>query len=283
MGYRACLWASLVIGLSLPGLASADSPCATDSRARPIGPLQVGELDGFLAVPHRACPREEIALGGDALLVADSDNFFGNIHANGRGRFSGYLGDPNVEAFVSWEFLRYQTLVSAVSSSYLGLGYLSFGVSGQVFEGQGMAFAVTGRMVLPTTTGLDENSQPLAMDVGLTGAYRLDTNFRLHFWLTLLGSLGVGAGPADPAAGLRVGGGVDWHPAEWFALVVEVQSGFFYRDTLDELAVNAGLRFALGTEVGLEIGGSLPISGDRAFDDGALPIAASLMLSWHLR
>ncbi len=273
--------AAVLLGLALPDVAAAQGACDTDSRSRPVGPLQVGELDGLLAVPHRACPREELALGGDMLLVAHSAELYGNLHVNGRGRFSGFLGDPRVEAFVSWEAFRYQALLSAVSSSYVGLGYLSWGVSGQLYEGDEVAVALTGRMVLPTTTGLDVNTQPLAMDVGLTGAWQVDPNFRFHGWLTLLGSLGVGAGPADPRGGIRVGGGVDWRPIEWLSFVLEVQSGFLYRASLDVLAANAGIRLAFGSEVGLELGGAVPIFGDRAIDDGALPIAASLMLSWR--
>jgi len=272
----------LALGL-FPVAAAAQRPCETDLRSRPVGPLQVGELDGFLAVPHRACPREELALGGDMLLVAHSDELYGNLHVNGRGRFSGFLGDPRVEAFVSWEAFRYQSLLSAVSASYIGLGYLSWGVSGQLYEGEHIAYALTGRMVLPTTTGLDVNSQPLAMDVGLTAAWRPNATFRFHIWVTALGSLGIGEGPPDPRGGLRVGGGVDLRIAEWLSLVAELQSGFLYRAALDVFAVNAGVRLALGSEVGLELGAALPIFGDRAFDDGALPIAASLMLSWHRR
>ncbi|MCA9604875.1 MAG: hypothetical protein H6719_07545 [Sandaracinaceae bacterium] len=275
---RALLLALLTLA---PSLAAAQGACDTDLPARPVGPLQVGELDGFLAVPHRACPREEVALGGDVLLVADTADLYGNLHVNGRGRLSALLGDPRVEAFVSWEAVRYQALLSAVSSSYLGLGYLSWGASGQLEEREGRAFALTGRMVLPTTTGLDQSSQPLAMDLGVTGAFVLNENFRAHIWLTLLGSLGIGAGPADPRGGVRFGGGLDWRPFEWLSFVAEVQSGFFYRALLDVLAVNAGVRLALGPEVGVELAAALPLFGERAFDDGALPLGASLMVSWR--
>jgi len=106
-------------------------------------------------------------------------------------------------------------------------------------------------------------------------------NVRAHIWLTLLGSLGVGDGPADPRGGVRFGGGLDWHPFEWLAFVAEVQSGFFYRALLDLLAVNVGVRLGLGPEVGLELAVALPLFGERAFDDGALPLAASLMVSWR--
>src|SRR5690606_21964636 len=139
-------------------------PCATDLRSRPVGPLSVNELDGQLGMPYRACPRNEVAIGGDALLVADTARFYGNIRASGRVRLSMLL-DPNVEGFVSWEALRYQTVISSLSAAYLGLGYLSYGATARVFQEEGRVYAITGRMVLPTTTGLDQSSQPLALDV----------------------------------------------------------------------------------------------------------------------
>lgn len=257
-------------------------PCATDLRSRPVGPLSVGPHDGQLGVPYRACPRNEVAIGGDALLVADTANFYGNIHASGRLRLSMLL-DPNVEGFVSWEALRYQTAISSVAADYLGLGYLSYGATARVYSGEGRVYAITGRMVLPTTSGLDQSSQPLALDLGLTGAWQADPNFRFHMWVVLLGSLGIGAGPAEPRGGLSLGGGVDWRPWEWISFVLEVNAGFGYRDALDQLAAQAGVRLALGTEVGLELAASMPFLGVRAFDSGALPLAATLMLSWHLR
>jgi len=105
-----------------PAVASAQGACDTDLPSRPVGPLQVSDLDGLLGAPHRACPREEIALGGDLLLMARSADLYGDLHVNGRGQLSALLGDPHVEAFLSWELIRYQALLSAVSSSYLGLG-----------------------------------------------------------------------------------------------------------------------------------------------------------------
>jgi hypothetical protein len=45
--------------------------------------------------------------------------------------------------------------------------------------------------------------------------------------------------------------------------------------------VNASVRLALGPEVGVEVAAALPIFGERAFDDGALPLGAALMLSWR--
>ncbi len=256
-------------------------PCATDLRSRPVGPLSVGALDGMLGVPYRACPRNEVAVGGNALVVADTARFYGDIRLSGRVRGS-LLLDRNVEGFVSWEALRYQTVLSSVTGSYLGLGYLTAGATGRVYSEKGRVYAITGRMVLPTTTGLDQSSQPVALDVGVTGAWQADRNFRFHMWLTLLGSIGIG-GPAQPRAGVRLGGGVDWRPYEWISFVLEIQSGFGYRALLDLLAANAGFRFALGSEVGLELSAQLPFYGVRALSTGALPIAATLMVSWRPR
>ena len=147
----------------------------------------------------------------------------------------------------------------------------------------GRAYAITSRIVLPATSGLDVHVQPLAMDVGLTGAWQHDQNLRTHVWLTLLGSVGAGAAPAQPRGGVRLGGGLDWRPYEWLAFVLEIHSGFFYRELVDSVAANAGVRIALGTEVGVELAASMPFFGARALDDGALPFAAALMFNWHFR
>lgn len=284
---RSLLLVAVAVATLAPSLARAEDapaldPCATDLRSRPIGPLSISARDGQLGMPLRACPRNEVALGGDALIVADTANFYGNIRASGRLRAS-LLLDRNVEGFVSWEPLRYQTVISSVSAEYLGLGYFSYGALARIWEDDGRVLALTGRMVLPTTTGLDQANQPLGLDLGLTAAWQADANFRFHAWLVLLGSIGIGEGPAEPRGGVRLGGGVDWRPYEWLAFVLELASGFGYADALDELSAQAGARFALGDEIGLELAAALPLLGTRALDSGALPIAGTLMLSWHLR
>lgn len=258
----------------------AVGPCATNLRSRPVGPLQVGNLDGNLGVAHRACPREEVAIGGDASLVIHSEDFYGNIRFAGRARVSALLFDPHVEAYLSWEPFRYQTVISSVAADAIGLGYLSWGVSGQVYTDESRVVAVTGRMVLPTTTGLDQSSPPLAMDLGVTAAWQVDPSVRLHMWVNALGSLGLGT-PTNPRGGLRVGGGVDLIAAEWISFVVELASGFGYVADLDFLAARGGVRLALGPEFGLELSGFVPFLGPRTFEVHATQIAASLMLSFR--
>ncbi|MFK7984643.1 MAG: hypothetical protein AB8I08_01345 [Sandaracinaceae bacterium] len=258
--------------------------CGTDLRARPIGPLQTwsGTADGMLGVPHRACPREEVALGGDGTVVAQTADLYGQIRASGRGRVSAPLLDPRVEGFVDWEFLRYQTVIRSVPGSYLGLGYLAFGASGQLLVEEDAVLALTGRAVLPTTSGLEFNTVPFSLDVGATGALRVDPAVRLHAWVNLVGTVQAG-GPAFPRGGVRAGVGADLRAAEWLSFVLELASGFGYETALDFLSAQGGFRFGFSDEVGLEFSFSFPfLGGVRPFLDGALPVSGSLMLAWRL-
>ncbi|MBZ0119445.1 MAG: hypothetical protein K8H88_20820, partial [Sandaracinaceae bacterium] len=155
-------------------------------------------------------------------------------------------------------------------------GYLTAGVMGRVLHEHGRVLGVMGRLVLPTTTGLDHNNQPLAFEVSSTAGFAATPNFRFHAWLGLIASLGLNAAaPFQGRAGVRVGGGADWHPWEWLGVVLEIATGFGYRDALDFFALQPGLRFAFGPEVAMELSASVPLAGaERAL------AAAWLMLTW---
>jgi hypothetical protein len=119
-------------------------------------------------------------------------------------------------------------------------------------------------MVLPTTSGLDRRAQPLALEVGTTAEVSAFENFRFHAFVSVIGSLAMSdVAPADPRGGLRVGGGVDWVPYEAFSVVLEVASGFGYRDALDFLAVSGGLRFAFGGLIAADLGVTYPFLGSE--------------------
>jgi hypothetical protein len=78
-----------------------------------------------------------------------------------------------------------------------------------------------------------------------------------------------------------LGIGADWRPFEWLAFVLEAQAGFGYRDAIDLVALQAGIRLALGSDVGAELAASLPLVGPRAIDDGALSMALELTFNWR--
>ena len=216
-------------------------------------------------------------------MVIDTANLYGHIRANGRGRISAPLLDPRVEGFLDWELFRYQTVIRSVAASYLGLGYFSFGAAGQLILEDDAVLALTGRMVLPTTSGLDQSSFPFSLDVGLTGAWAIDPAVRFHGWVNLVGTVS-GGGPAVPRGGVRLGAGVDLRAAEWLSFVLELASGFLYETDLDFLAAQGGVRIGFSDEVGLDLGVSFPfLGGVRPYLDGALPLSASLMLAWNMR
>jgi hypothetical protein len=250
--------------------------CYTTSWGRPIGPLQVPLLDGMLGAAHRECPRTEIALGGDAYLVADTASFYGNIRVNGRVSGSVRIA-RTAELFFSFETVRWQSLISAVSAGYLGLGYLSVG-GRFVFVRTGQVIATLGhRGVFPTTTGLDQHAIPWGNDLGVTVAWAMLPNIRIHYWLNALLLVTLsGNAPSLARGGMRTGLGVDWHPYDWLAFVVEVGSGFAFRDALDFISLQPGVRLAFGPEVALELSATFPVLGaERALG------AAYLSLSWR--
>lgn len=235
------------------------SACPVTARA--LGPSQAGFLDGMLGVPRRACLRSEVSIAGDAYLIARPADFYGNIRIGARVSGS-VVVDRRVEVWGSFEALRYQSLISAVSSTYLGLGYLSLGTTVQLLDEEDRVWAAYVRTQLPTTSGLDQGSQPLGLEVGTTGEWSAHPNLRLHAFLSVFGSLGISdIAPPLPRGGVRVGGGLDWIPYEWLSFMLEVQSGFGYRDGLDFLALSGGARLGLGDVIGVDLNVIWPFVG----------------------
>jgi hypothetical protein len=73
---------------------SESAPPSTCPRtSRQLGLSTAPLLDGMLGVPRRACFRSEIALAGDAYLVAEPTEFYGDIRIGGRLSGSVNLGD----------------------------------------------------------------------------------------------------------------------------------------------------------------------------------------------
>jgi hypothetical protein len=239
--------------------AGARSGCPVTARA--VGPIQSGFLDGQLGVAQRACLRDEVAIAEDASLIARPADFYGNIRL-GTVISGSFVVTPELAVWGNLEVFRYQTLLSAVGNTYMGLGYLSLGGTYRYYAEHQRALAVYARLVLPTTSGLDRRSQPLALEIGTTAEVSAFENFRFHAFVSALGSLAMSdLAPADPRGGLRVGGGVDWVPYEAFSVVLELASGFGYRDALDFLAVSAGLRFAFGDVIAADLGVTYPFLG----------------------
>lgn len=258
-----------------PGPAAPPAaPTACPWTSRQLGPSSAPLLDGMLGVPRRACFRTEVALAGDGSLIAEPANFYGNIRVGAR--LSGSVNvDDLVEIWGSFEAFRYQSLISAVSSSYLGTGYLTLGSSLRLAADTERRWIGWARVVLPTTSGLDQNSQPLALELGTTGEWNAHPNLRFHAALSVLGSVGASSiAPPLPRGGVRAMGGADWIPYEWLSFQLEVQTGFGYRDGLDFVALSGGARLGLGDRIGVDLSVLWPFLGaERALAAAQLGIS----------
>jgi hypothetical protein len=262
----------LVLGLAAP--SAAQEACESSSRALWTGPLQVALLDGQLGLGRSACPRTEIRLGGDLALVAEVADFYGNVKVDAALGGSWAITE-GTEVFAGFEAFRFQTVISSIAATFLGTGYFSLGATQRIWSGSGVSLAFTGRLVLPTST-LDQNSNPLALDVGLNLAWAGHRVVQLFASMLFAGSLGMSEGPALPRGGARFLVGLDIHPLRWLAIVVQLEAGFGYRGAVDLIAPGAGFRFAIGRHFGIELGAVFPVAGEeRALAAGAL------QLSWR--
>jgi hypothetical protein len=187
------------------------------------------------------------------------------------------VGDV-VEIWGSFEAIRWQSLISAVSTRYLGTGYLTLGSTLRLFDESQRRVVAWARLVLPTTSGLDQHSEPLALEVGTTAEWNAHPNLRLHGALSLIGSVGISEiAPPLPRGGLRVGGGLDWIPYEWLSFQLELMTGFGYRDGLDHLAVAGGARLGLGDRIGADLSVIWPFVGaERALAGAQLGVSGRL-------
>ena len=111
-------------------LLSAAWACETDGGL-PEGPVAASLWDGALGRAQSACPRAELAVAPHAYLLADTPAFYGVVAASGVLEGSAVL-DRRTELGVRLELVRYQNVISAISSSYTGLGYTTLSATRRV-------------------------------------------------------------------------------------------------------------------------------------------------------
>ena len=236
---------------------AAASPCADDGL--PDGPVQLRFEDGTFSRPARACPRTEVSFEGGGLLVADFDDFYGNVRA--AGLLSGrWAVTPDLELLGALEVLRYQTVISSVSAEHFGVGHLSIGASYRLVDASEIAIAVFGRITSPVP-GLYSNAVPIDADTGIGAVYRISESFQAQWAFGVLGSLQVSEGPTYPRGGVTIDAGFVWQPASWFAIAVDAAAQAFYADALDHLAIASALRFGIAGSTGFEVAATVPVIG----------------------
>jgi hypothetical protein len=233
------------------------------------GPVAASLWDGALGRAQGACPRRELAVAPHAYLLADTPAFYGVIAASGVIEGSALL-DRRTELSARLELVRYQDVISAISSSYLGLGYTTVGATRRVDDGgSGPALAVVGQLVLPSAFGLSAHAAPFAVDVGLAGLARRGP-WEGHAQAGLAGSAAISHGPTQARLGVPLTAGGAWRPGSAFATVLDLQASVGYTAALDHLALAPALRFGAGNW-GLELGATVPVLGrERALLAGEL-------------
>ncbi|HHO52890.1 MAG TPA: hypothetical protein ENK18_18950 [Deltaproteobacteria bacterium] len=253
------LWiTSLALGFECAELSLPGGDRSTPSPGLPTGPVHAALLDGGLGRARRACPRTELAVAPRALLLVDTPNFYGHVVA-GLSLDGALALDPDTELFGRLELIRYDSVISAVTSSTLTPGHTTVGAT-RVLRSEGLILALTGELVLPTALGLYRGAWPLGLDVGLASQWA-DGPVEIHGQLTALGSAALSRGPALPRAGLApvLGGSV--RPLRGLALALDLQSMFLYTDDVDVVALAPAVRLGLGDAWGAEIGSTLPLAG----------------------
>ncbi len=210
-----------------------------------VGP----QSPGLLQVSHGAqvpvCLQNSVEALAGGYVLADLDNFFGNLRADvdisGRWRLSERFG-----VFVEIEALRYQTVISSVSATSLGLGPLGLGAQYRLKSVANIDMSVFVRAELPTTTGLYVNARPLALNIGAVGSTKILSWLRVHGGVHTILSIMLSRGPALPRNGLGMSIGAQALPQPWLSLKLDVQTLFLYRAALDYLTLAFESRVLVG-------------------------------------
>lgn len=237
------------------------------------GPATVGFYPAELGSGRRACPRTELGLYVRGGAIIDTPGFYGNLGAAGV-LFGSFALSRRLELFGALEFVDFQFAQNAsLKGTSLNLGQLSVGASVVGYDLHHVVLSPYGRLVLPTSSATSR-VRDIGAEIGLALSYRPLDRVEVHGVVGWDLSAGLGNGPADVRAGVLLNAGVQYNPATWFGLLIDVNAHLAQRAVLDYLAPVLGLRFRLYRNLGAELGASLPLAGaDRRLFLGDLKFA----------
>jgi len=239
------------------------------------GPGRAGLLDGDLGRARAPCLRDSVGFAGGGYVLADAANFYGHITAAGTLSAS-HVFAPRWEASASVEVLRYETVIAPLTVSYLGLGTTTAGVAWQGGQTERFAWAMDGRLVVPTSSGLYQNAFPYGLHGGMSLAWAPRPWLEVHGQWSVIGSFAVSEGPAYPRMGLALDGGAAWRPGKAFAFGLDLVGTFGHTAPVDVFGVAPAFRFGLGEHLGLSLEATVPLAGtERAL------AAADLRADWR--
>jgi len=236
------------------------------------GPVAMGLFQGDLGAGRRACPRSELALGVRAGAIIDTPNFYGNLSVDAILEASMNLRD-RAELFISVPFINWQYVQNAsLTGSQARLGAMSVGGSIIALDKKGAVLSPYARVLLPTDV------RTVGAEAGLALSFRGSRVRTLGAHAVVAGDVSGGiSGPSSVRGGGLLILGLEWTPARWFGLMVDLQSHLGYRAVLDWLAPAAAVRFRIYRGLGVELSALVPLAGaDR--HDVALRLRLSLRL-----
>ena len=260
--------------IALVALIATATPSASLAD---IGPVSIAFQDGGLGAARSAVPRSEVGFTGLGFLLADFDNFYGDLKA--RALLSGRWAMGELELSADVEVLRAELVISSLSAGRVGLGTTAIGATYRINGTSGIKgaadwdLAVTARIALPTDFGAREHGAPFGIDYGALISWRPRDDVEVHGHLLGLASAQISDGPTFGRIGFTLGGGASWSPLSWLTAGADLGAQLAYDDALDRLALAIALRFRVSDAVAIDLSASKPLAGeDRTLAVGALGV-----------
>lgn len=259
-----------------PPVAPAAAPPGACDRWRhpgmPEGPVVIGLYDADMSTGRRTCPRTELTIAARGAAVLDTPNFYGSLQADALIAGS-YAVRRNLEVFGTLELIHYLFVQNAsLKGTAVGLGQLTLGAAMVAFQRGPAVITPFGRLMLPTSSSTP-NVRTLGGEAGVAWSVRPLDRLAVHgtFGVDITG--GASAGPPDVRAGALLNVGLQYNPATWFGLVLDLNLQLGHRAPIDAFAPALGLRFRLYRGLAAELGVTAPVAGaDRRLFLGALRI-----------
>lgn len=268
----AALAALIALG---PRSAGAD-PCRAFRYGMPTGPVLAPLLDGGLGRAHRVCGRSEVAVRGGGLLAIDKPDFYGRVTA-GLNLEGSYAPTRTTEVFAGLEALRFDTVISSLAASRLGLGHTYLGAAHRSVLGERTSLGVNGKLVLPTAPGLYHNAWPVSLDLGFAGQFAPTGWLHFHGQIGLLATVVASRVAPSVRLGAALTGGAEFLPIRRLAIAADLHTMVGYTDVLDTVAGAVALRTSGLRRFGLELAGTVPFAG-RLRTQAAVMLRASVYL-----
>ena len=215
------------------------------------GPVTIGYADAELGTGHRACLRDEIGLGERAGAIIDTPGFYGALNADTL-LTATHVFARRFELFGALELVHYQFAQNAtLKGSSVGLGQLTVGGAFQALAGRAWAVTPYVRLELPTSSDAPD-VRTVGGELGVAVDFRPYRKVMFHGYLGGDLTAGLSAAPSLVRGGAQADVGVQYSPATWIGLVLDLRLALGHRAALDWLAPAVAFRFRFWRTLGAE-------------------------------